>query len=163
MISTAPGIFPILSQIFGWIYVASWSLSFYPQPLLNIRRRSTTGTTPAFPILNTLGFAAYTVSTLIFYLSADIQQQYKERHNGEENTVRGNDVAFAVHALVLSVTTLSQFWSELWGFEKRKWRVGRGLWGILMGCLIGVAWSMWMAVRDGGHGWQWIDVVRRPG
>jgi cystinosin len=46
---------PFISAVFGWIYTFCWSLSFYPQPLLNYRRRSTTGTTIDFPFLNCLG------------------------------------------------------------------------------------------------------------
>ena len=148
-----------LSRLLGWIYTISWSLSFYPQPILNLRRHSTAGTTPAFPILNVVGFSSYTFSTLAFYKSTTIQQQYRERHNGEVNTVRGNDVAFAVHALVMSVAVLSQFWSRLWGFEKRKSRVGRGIWGIVLGCCLAVVWTIGMVVREGDKGWEWIDLV----
>jgi hypothetical protein len=43
------------SAVFGWLYTAAWSLSFYPQPLLNYRRRSTAGTTIDFPFINSLG------------------------------------------------------------------------------------------------------------
>ena len=49
------GFLPILSAIFGWIYFLCWSLSFYPQALLNWRRQSTSGTTVDFPFLNVLG------------------------------------------------------------------------------------------------------------
>ena len=149
-----------LSYVLGWIYTLSWSLSFYPQPLLNIRRSSTTGLTPSFPILNVLGFASYTFSTVAFYTSDRIQSQYKERHGGEPNTVRGNDVAFALHALLLCLVTLSQFWPRLWGFESRKWKVGKGIWGIVIGCTVGIAWTVLMVIAGGGRGWQWIDVVR---
>ncbi|KAL9098475.1 MAG: hypothetical protein Q9163_005874 [Psora crenata] len=128
-----------------------------------MRRRSTAGTTPAFPILNTLGFTAYSVSTLSFYFSGEIQRQYRDRNNGEGNTVRGNDVAFGLHALLLSSVTLTQFWPKLWGFERRVWRVGNGVWGIVMGCGIGIAWTVGLVARDGGHGWQWIDVVYAVG
>ncbi|KAL9124970.1 MAG: hypothetical protein Q9175_008150, partial [Cornicularia normoerica] len=147
----------------------SWSASFYPQPLLNIRRHSTHGTTPAFPTLNVLGFLCYTTSTALFYYSPLIQSQYRTRNNGEENTVRGNDVAFAVHALVLCIMTLSQFWPSLWGFEKRKVRLGKGVWGIVVGCVAGIAWVIGMAMRkglDGGRdagSWAWIDVVYAVG
>ena len=44
-----------LSTIFGWVYTFCWSASFYPQPLLNLRRRSTSGTTVDFPFINCLG------------------------------------------------------------------------------------------------------------
>lgn len=45
----------LLSALFGWIYTACWSLSFYPQPLLNFQRKSTSGTTVDFPLINCLG------------------------------------------------------------------------------------------------------------
>ena len=45
----------VLSMLFGWVYFACWSASFYPQPLLNHRRRSTSGTTIDFPLINCLG------------------------------------------------------------------------------------------------------------
>ena len=150
-----------LSRLFGWIYTLSWSLSFYPQPILNLRRRSTTGTAPAFPVLNVVGFSSYSISTIAFYSSSTIQQQYSARHHGDANTVRGNDVAFAVHALVLSLITLSQFWSRLWGFERRKWKVGNGVWGVVLCCCTGIVWTMGMAIRAESRGWEWIDVVRR--
>ena len=44
-----------LSYVFGWIYTACWSLSFYPQPILNIRRKTTGGSVVDFPFINTLG------------------------------------------------------------------------------------------------------------
>jgi hypothetical protein len=51
-----------LSAVFGWIYTAAWSLSFYPQPLLNRRRKSTSGTTIDFPFINSLGKEAQQLS-----------------------------------------------------------------------------------------------------
>lgn len=45
----------VLSGLFGWIYTLAWSLSFYPQPLLNYHRKSTSGTTVDFPLVNVLG------------------------------------------------------------------------------------------------------------
>lgn len=156
-----------LSGLFGWIYTLAWSLSFYPQPYLNILRRSTTGTTPAFPLLNVLGFTCYTISTTTLYSSTLIRDQYRSRHNGTPNTTRGNDVAFAVHALLISAVTLSQFWSRLWGFEKRRFRllVGTGVWGLVVGSVIAVGCVIGVVLvkgRDGGRdpeGWAWIDVV----
>ena len=44
-----------LSAAFGWVYTLAWSASFYSQPLLNWRRRSTSGTTVDFPMINTFG------------------------------------------------------------------------------------------------------------
>lgn len=46
-----------LSSMMGWGYTAAWSLSFYPQPLLNYSRKSTLGTTIDFPFINSLGMS----------------------------------------------------------------------------------------------------------
>jgi cystinosin len=45
----------LVSAAFGWIYTACWSASFYGQPLLNWRRKSTSGTTVDFPFINLFG------------------------------------------------------------------------------------------------------------
>ena len=51
----AVGFLQVLSGLFGWVYTLCWSLSFYPQPILNFRRKSTSGTTVDFPLINCLG------------------------------------------------------------------------------------------------------------
>ena len=44
-------------------------------------------------------------------------------------------------------------------------RVGKGVWGIVVGCGVGVAWVVGMVLRkglDGGRdagSWAWIDCV----
>ena len=50
--------FPVKS-ICGWLYFLAWSASFYAQPLLNLRRRSTEGFLVDYPLLNVFGFACY--------------------------------------------------------------------------------------------------------
>jgi hypothetical protein len=49
------GFLEAVSVVFGWIYFLAWGLSFYPQAILNFRRRSTSGTTVDFPLVNCLG------------------------------------------------------------------------------------------------------------
>lgn len=44
-----------ISILFGWVYTICWSASFYPQVLLNFSRKTTSGTTVDFPLLNVLG------------------------------------------------------------------------------------------------------------
>ncbi|KAL6715911.1 hypothetical protein ACLMJK_006872 [Lecanora helva] len=155
-----PSLLPALSSTF------SWSLSFYPQPYLNYTRKSTTGTTPSFPILNILGFTCLSLSTISFYYSPLIRSQYRARNHGLENTARFNDVMFAVHALGMSWITVSQFfWARVWGFEKRRVRVDKVIWGIVIGSFVGLGVAVVMVVvkgKDGGQDpdmWAWIDVV----
>lgn len=155
-----------ISRLLGWIYTASWSLSFYPQPLLNIRRRSTTGTTPSFPFINTLGFVAYVASTLAFYASPLIRHQYAVRNpSAPYPTVQTNDVVFALHAVVLSAITWSMFAPKIWGFEQgAAQRVGTIIWGIAIGCiLVVIVLTIFVASNPGAgydaEGWAWIDVI----
>jgi cystinosin len=49
------GFLEFLSAFFGVIYFVAWSVSFYPQSILNFRRKSTSGTTVDFPLINSLG------------------------------------------------------------------------------------------------------------
>ncbi|CAF9921884.1 MAG: hypothetical protein HETSPECPRED_004663 [Heterodermia speciosa] len=144
----------------------AWSLSFYPQPILNYRRRSTQGTTPAFPTLNVLGFLAYSISTAAFYGSPLIRAQYAARNPlSPEGTVRFNDLAFAIHGLILCVVTLSMFSQKLWDFKQGQERVGRCIWGITVGCVVGMLWVVGVVLgkgKDWGRdplGWAWIDVI----
>ncbi|KAL8996439.1 MAG: hypothetical protein Q9169_004033 [Polycauliona sp. 2 TL-2023] len=143
----------------------SWSLSFYPQPLLNLRRRSTTGTTPAFPFINTLGFISYFISTTAFYASPLIRSQYAIRNPYAPNpTVRLNDLVFTIHAVVMSCVGWSMFAPRIWGFEQGAQSVGRTMWGIAMGCILAIVLLiLFVGSQAGGGydaaGWAWIDVV----
>lgn len=157
----------IISYLFGWIYTICWSLSFYPQPLLNFRRRSTTGTTVDFPTINVLGFIAYFISNASFLYSPRIREEYALRNHGLTPTVQFNDLAFAAHAVVLSAITLSQFVPGIWGFDKRGKRAGarpsKSILGIFFGSIIGVGIvALIVESRHDGNvktGWAWIDVV----
>lgn len=139
-----------LSALCGWIYTISWSLSFYPQPILNAKRRSTTGTTVDFPLINCLGFFAYLLSTGAMRYSAVVRAEYAARHHGLTPTVATNDVVFAAHALVLSLFVVSQYLlPQLWGWADDEETVGDNG-GLLAGDAAVV-----------GHGGQGSQRVRR--
>ena len=143
-----------------------WSASFYPQPILNWRRRSTIGLAVDFPTINILGFVSYAISNASFLYAPLIRDQYAARNPGSPiPTVRFNDFAFALHAVVLSIVTYSQFWC--WGLKReRGQRVSRPIAGIFLGCIIGVLVVVGVVHArgiNGGRdprGWAWIDVVR---
>ncbi|KAK0728046.1 PQ loop repeat-domain-containing protein [Lasiosphaeria miniovina] len=164
------GFLESLSATFGWLYFIAWSLSFYGQPSLNFGRRSTSGTTVDFPLINTLGFSAYFVSNVAFFYSPLIRAQYAHRNKGLTPTVQFNDITFAAHGLLLSVVTSSQyFFPRAWGFAPSAGsRPSRFILGISAGCVTGVAVIL-LAVagapdRDSTHdtpasAWLWLDVV----
>ncbi|KAK0129961.1 hypothetical protein ONS96_000502 [Cadophora gregata f. sp. sojae] len=158
----------LLSWSFGWIYTTCWSLSFYPQPILNFRRGSTSGCTIDFPTVNILGFVAYFISNAAFLYSPQIRGEYAARHHGLEPTVKFNDLAFAAHAVVLSALLLTQFIPSLWGFKKRSRRdpgarPSKPILGVFFGSIVGVAVvAVIVAARhdeDVKTGWAWIDVI----
>ncbi|KAF4969366.1 hypothetical protein FSARC_3392 [Fusarium sarcochroum] len=154
-----------LSGLFGWVYFFAWSASFYPQPLLNWRRRSTTGTTVDFPFINVLGFAAYFTSNVAFYYSPEIRAQYAARHKNLESTVQFNDITFAFHALILSTITTSQYLSpSLWGFAPNSGnRPSRFILGVAAGCITGVLLTCIIVASSPGndavYDWVALDIV----
>jgi len=95
----------------------AWSLSFYPQLIQTYRRRSVTGLSIDFFTINVVGFAVYTLSTYLFLFSSTIRKQYASHHpSAPEPSVQYNDLAFGVHALILTVIA----WSQLWFFGYKR-------------------------------------------
>ncbi|KAH7318682.1 PQ loop repeat-domain-containing protein [Stachybotrys elegans] len=149
----------VLSALFGWIYTFCWSASFYPQPLLNWRRASTSGTTVDFPFINTLGFASYLASNLAFYYSPTVRAQYAARHHGLTPTVQFNDITFALHAFLLSIITTSQYlFAPLWSFTPSTGtRPSRLILGIAAGSLLGVLVTFLLVAGTGGTSSPHVD------
>ncbi|KOS19624.1 Cystinosin -like protein [Escovopsis weberi] len=111
------GFLRVLSAVLGWTYFFLWSISFYPQPILNHERKSVAGTTIDFPLINSFGYVCLLATNLAFYASPLIRAQYAARYHGLTPTVRLNDIAFALHALLISILTLSQYsLPRLWRF-----------------------------------------------
>ncbi|KEF54980.1 uncharacterized protein A1O9_08632 [Exophiala aquamarina CBS 119918] len=136
-------------------------------PILNWKRRSTQGFGIDFPTLNVLGFVCYSVSTCFFLYSPTIREQYAARHPlAPEPTVRFNDAAFGIHAVLMVLLTYSQFFSSLWGFKgSGRARTSRPVLGIFWGSLFAVAAVAGFVYRQSGaygqspRDWAWIDVL----
>jgi len=61
-----------------------------------------------FAILNFMGWSFYSTYLIAMYYDKDIQELYSERFSNESSTVQSNDVAFSVHAMILSFIYLVQ-------------------------------------------------------
>ncbi|KAI8072253.1 PQ loop repeat-domain-containing protein [Gilbertella persicaria] len=98
-----------ISSLIGWCYFVAWSFSFYPQTILNWKRKSVQGLSIDFLCYNVYGFLCYWIYNMSFFFSHEIQDEYKQR-NPESNgsLVRFNDVVFAMHAFLVSSFTLMQ-------------------------------------------------------
>ncbi|KAE8146200.1 PQ loop repeat-domain-containing protein [Aspergillus avenaceus] len=156
-----------LSRLLGWIYTLCWSASFYPQPISNFQRRSTAGLAIDFPTVNVLGFACYAAYNISFLYSPVVRRQYAARHPlSEDPTVRFNDLAFAVHAVILSTLTYSQFWPKIWGFKVSRFqKASKPILGLFWGSITAVTILIFVVLGkspDGGYDpstWAWIDVI----
>ncbi|KAI0012723.1 hypothetical protein F4779DRAFT_530204 [Xylariaceae sp. FL0662B] len=160
------GFLEFISAAFGWIYTIAWSLSFYPQPWLNCLRKSTSGTTVDFPLVNTLGFLAYLIYTSVLYSSPVIRHQYALRHNNHTPTVAFNDIVFAGHAfLICAILTTQYFFPSVWGFERAPGtRPSRVIGGIATGSISGVLVMIFVVLgtprdADPKTAWAWLDVI----
>ncbi|KAB5591446.1 Cystinosin [Ceratobasidium theobromae] len=76
--------------------------------VLNARRKSVDGLSIDFVSLNIVGFASYTFYTINFLFNKEVREEYRRRHDGHDNSVQFNDVAFATHALILTLITFAQ-------------------------------------------------------
>eukprot|EP01104_Vermistella_antarctica_P006371 TRINITY_DN17077_c0_g1_i1.p1 TRINITY_DN17077_c0_g1~~TRINITY_DN17077_c0_g1_i1.p1 ORF type:complete len:288 (+),score=45.46 TRINITY_DN17077_c0_g1_i1:145-1008(+) len=90
----------VLNVSFGWIYFVAWSLSFYPQVVLNWYRKSVIGYSLDYATYNILGFSCYAIFNVALYYVGSIQNEYLAK-NGPPIPVQLNDVFFAVHAVIL--------------------------------------------------------------
>ncbi|KAK0562624.1 hypothetical protein OC861_005229 [Tilletia horrida] len=153
-----------LSQACGWIYFVAWSASFYPQAILNFRRKSVSGLSFDFATLNTFGFLCYTVFNIAFYSSPLIREQYRARHGGQDNVVQLNDVAFAVHALILMLVVMVQIAQYQRDTNQRISRWTLALLSVFT--LVAIVTGLLCVITGGNHAsgkWtpvEWIDFVQ---
>lgn len=63
----------VVSEVVGWIYFAAWSVSFYPQIIINFRRRSVVGYSFDYASLNVVGFVMYSAFNCALFWNKHIQ------------------------------------------------------------------------------------------
>ncbi|KAF5205416.1 Cystinosin-like protein [Thalictrum thalictroides] len=96
-------------QVFGWIAFVSWSISFYPQVILNYRRKSVVGLNFDFLVLNLTKHSSYLIYNVSLFFSPVVQKQYFNKFGKDKMIpVAANDVAFSTHAVLITVFTLFQ-------------------------------------------------------
>uniref|UniRef100_A0A2C9U6Z9 Cystinosin homolog n=1 Tax=Manihot esculenta TaxID=3983 RepID=A0A2C9U6Z9_MANES len=91
----------ITYEVFGWIAFVSWSMSFYPQVILNFRRKSVVGLNFDFVVLNLTKHSSYLIYNASLYFSSAIQKQYfdkyGEKQRGHQNVSK---IALAIVCIV---------------------------------------------------------------
>jgi len=143
----------VLYQVIGWIAFAAWSFSFYPQVVLNYRRKSVVGLNFDFLVLNLTKHSSYLIYNAALFFSPIIQKQYHDKFGDKEMIpVAANDVAFSIHAVTLTAFTLSQVLMYERGSQKVSKvciSITAVVWTAAIVCLI-VAWpkSNWLWLID---------------
>lgn len=152
-----PG-YAVLSNILGWTYFLAWTVSFYPQLLLNYRQQTTEGLSLDFELLNLLGFLFYSAFALAFHSVPSIQQAYRDRHDGHESKVTIQDVVFAVHAVAITAVTIAQiFYYD--GFVPVRRRLSRPISVVLLGLLATTLVALAVAAARGAKPPDWLDFL----
>ncbi|XP_017102180.2 cystinosin [Drosophila bipectinata] len=140
------------SIVFGWIYFAAWSVSFYPQIWINYRRKSVEGLNFDFLTLNIVGFTLYSMFNCGLYFISGLQDEYEERHPRGLNPVLLNDVVFSLHAMFATCITIIQCFI----YERGQQRVSFIAYGILGIFAVVVVVSAGLA---GGGVIHWLDFL----
>lgn len=152
-----PG-YAALSNILGWTYFSAWTVSFYPQLLLNYRQQTTKGLSLDFELLNLLGFMFYSAFALAFHTIPSIQQAYRDRHDGHESKVTIQDVVFSGHAVLITAVTIAQmFYYD--GFNATRRRLSRPISLVLLGLLATTSVALTVAGARGAKPPDWLDFL----
>ncbi|XP_050230947.1 cystinosin homolog [Mercurialis annua] len=144
----------ITYQTLGWIAFFSWSISFYPQVILNFRRKSVVGLNFDFVVLNLTKHSSYLIYNASLYFSSAIQQQYFQKFGfGQMIPVAANDVAFSIHAVLLTAVTLIQIII----YDRGNQKVSKL--SIAIVCAVWLTAAICFFVALPGHSWLWLITI----
>uniref|UniRef100_A0A0D3CIV9 Cystinosin homolog n=1 Tax=Brassica oleracea var. oleracea TaxID=109376 RepID=A0A0D3CIV9_BRAOL len=135
--------------------VPSWSISFYPQLILNFRRKSVVGLNFDFVLLNLTKHSSYMIYNACLYFSPIIQKQYFDTYGDQEVMIHvaANDVAFSIHAVVLTALTLFQIFI----YERGPQKVSRFATGLVVLVWGFAAICFFIALPS--HSWLWLITI----
>ncbi|OWM74895.1 cystinosin homolog [Punica granatum] len=144
----------ITYQVLGWTAFVSWSISFYPQVILNFRRKSVVGLNFDFVLLNLTKHSSYLIYNATLYFSAAVQKQYHDKYgHGQMIPVAANDVAFSIHAVLLTAVTLFQIAI----YDRGTQKISKVSIGIVSAVWLGAAVCFFIALPS--HTWLWLISV----
>ncbi|KAL0395742.1 UNVERIFIED_CONTAM: Cystinosin [Sesamum calycinum] len=141
----------VLYNVLGWVAFVAWSISFYPQVILNFRRKSVVGLNFDFVLMNLTKHSSYLIYNASLFFSPTVQRQYREKFGFNEMIpVAANDVAFSMHAVLLTAFTLFQIAIYDRGHQK----VSKACVGIVSVAWLSAAVCVFVAIHR--HSWFWL-------
>nr|KYP50223.1 Cystinosin isogeny [Cajanus cajan] len=90
-------------DVLGWFAFASWSISFYPQVILNFRRKSVVGLNFDFVLLNLTKHSSYLIYNATLFFSSVVQKQYRDKYGQKEVSVFFDILFMCQHYLLYPV------------------------------------------------------------
>ena len=107
--SDLSGPYKTISSMIGYTYFIASTVCFYPQIVTNYQLKSIDGLSTDSIICGILKNLFYTIYTAGFFFNTAIQNEYRERNGPDADiTVMSNDVAYGIHALLLTMILLGQ-------------------------------------------------------
>ncbi|KAL9239082.1 hypothetical protein vseg_013434 [Gypsophila vaccaria] len=144
----------VLSQVLGWTAFVAWSISFYPQVIMNFRRKSVVGLNFDFIVLNLTKHSSYLIYNVVLFFSKPVQAQYRHKFGSHQMIpVAANDVAFSIHAVLLTAFTLFQIFI----YERKNQRFSKISLGIVSVVWFSAAICVFVAIHN--HSWLWLISV----
>jgi cystinosin len=141
----------ITYEVLGWSAFVSWSISFYPQVILNFKRKSVVGLNFDFVLLNLTKHSSYLIYNACLYFSPAVQNQYFQKYGYDQMIpVAANDVAFSIHAVLLTAITLFQIVI----YERGTQKVSKIAIGIVCAVWLIAAACVFWALPS--HSWLWL-------
>ncbi|XP_078488162.1 cystinosin [Ciona intestinalis] len=122
----------IANTVIGWLYFVAWSVSFYPQTILNYQRKSVIGLNFDYIVYNITGFLAYGFYNIGLFWIPVVKEEYLKMYPDGVNPVQANDVFFTIHAVVLTAIVIVQCFI----YERGGQRVS-----IIATVLLSLAWT----------------------
>ncbi|XP_076814053.1 cystinosin-like [Clavelina lepadiformis] len=141
-----------INTVIGWVYFVAWSVSFYPQVVLNFQRKSVIGLNFDFLAYNVTGFIAYCLYNIGLFWIPVVKKQYLKQFPEGVNPVQPNDVFFTIHAVILTAITIVQCFIYQHGGQ----RVSRFAMGLLSATGLAVFVLLFVAV---GQKISWLEFL----
>ncbi|XP_050265320.1 cystinosin homolog [Quercus robur] len=141
----------ITYEVLGWTAFSSWSIGYYPQIILNFRRKSVVGLSFDFAVLNLMKHSTYLIYNASLYFSSVIQKQYYEKYGYEQMLpVAANDVAFSTHAVLATSTIVFQILI----YDRGSQKVSKIAIAMIFAVFLFAAVCFFLALPS--HSWLWL-------
>ncbi|KAI5443361.1 cystinosin homolog isoform X1 [Lathyrus oleraceus] len=141
-------------SVFGWIAFVAWSTSFYPQLFMNFSRKSVVGLNFNYLLLNNTKQSLYLIYNASLYFSSTLQFQYHKKYGFDQMIpVAANDVAFSIHAVL--ITTILLF--QVIIYERGNQSISKITMGIIT--MVWVTAGVCFFIAFPSNSWLWLVTI----